>query len=61
MTLIYTLVAAIGVWLTGYLLDTAQLAQRLVAVIFGVSSVTAVAIWLFAQPMLNRDVDRPTG
>ena len=52
---IYTLATAIGVWLTGYLLDTIQFLPRQVSIIFGVSSIIAIAIWLFVQPMLSRD------
>ncbi|MEM7031326.1 MAG: MFS transporter [Chloroflexota bacterium] len=57
---IYTLVTSISVWLTGYLLDTAQLEPRLLSTIFGVCSITAIVIWVFAQPMLNRDADTST-
>ena len=57
---IYTLATAIGVWLTGYLLDTIQFLPRQVSIIFGVSSITAIAIWLFAQPMLGRDASDHT-
>lgn len=52
---IYTLTTALGVWLTGYLLDTVQLAPDRVASLFGLSSILAIIIWSLAQPMLKGD------
>ncbi len=52
---IYTLATAISVWLTGYLLDRVQFAPQQVALIFGISTISAVVFWYLVQPLLTRE------
>ena len=52
---IFTLATAISVWLTSFLLDSIELTPQRVAMLFGIGTIAAIAIWLLARPLLNRD------